>query len=114
VAKVQEAKTSGTGIDKSNVNIVMKDNIVDNQIRFVGNEMDDNGCLLGDTYYLLSENEALPKNIIKNVSSKGETVFLNHTGERNGHVGLASNSFRQMKKSTVWKEVKGYFVRKNR
>ena len=114
VAKVQEAKTSGTGIDKSNVNIVMKDNIVDNQIRFVGNEMDDNGCVLGDTYYLLSENEALPKNIIKNVSSTGETVYLNHTGERNGHVGLASNSFRQMKKSTVWKEVKGYFVRKNR
>ena len=108
VAKVQEANTPGTGIDKSNVNVVMKDNIVDGKIHFVGNKIDDNGCVLGDTYYLRSGNIELPKSNIKNVSVVGGNVVLNYMGERDGHVWISSKSFRQIKKSSVWGDVKNY------
>lgn len=113
VAKVQEVNTSGTGIDKSNINIVMKDNIVDGKIRFVGNEIVDNGCVMGDIYYLRPENTELPKSIIKNINVVGENVVLNYMGERGGHVGITSKSLRQIKKSSVWDDIKNYIVRKN-
>lgn len=113
VAKVQEVNTSGTGIDKSNINVVMKDNIVDGEILFVGNEIADNGCVMGDIYLLQSENTELPKSIIKDVSVVGENVVLNYTGKKDKYVGISSKSLRQIKHSSVWDGVKSYIVRKN-
>ena len=45
IAKVESAKTPESGIDKANVNIIIRDNIVDGSIRFEGNEEDKNGNL---------------------------------------------------------------------
>ena len=112
-AKVEESITQGTGIERANVNIVMKENIVDGKIRFVGSDEEDNGCVMETNYFLLDEGEELPKNVIDNVSLVGENVVLNHTGEKNGRIGISSRSLRQLRQSTVWQEVKDYLVRKN-
>ena len=111
-ARVEEVNTPGSGIERSNVNIVIKDNIVNGKIRVVGNEIQNNGCVMGDTYFLLSGRAKLPKNIIDKVKVIGENVILNYLGEKNGYVVLSAKSFQQLKKSPVWNEVKKYMVRR--
>lgn len=111
-ARVEEVNTPGSGIDRSNVNIVIKDNIVNGKIRVVGNEIQNNGCVLGNTYFLLLEKSKLPKNTIDKVNVIGENVILNYLGEKNGYVVLSAKSIRQLKKSPFWNEVKKYMVRR--
>lgn len=113
MAKVESSKTPESDVDRANVNIVIRDNIVDGGIRFEGNEEPNNGCVMGTNYFLRMENAELPKNIIDNVSVEGENTTLNYTGEKRGRVGLASESIRQLKKTSVWKEVNRNLVRKD-
>ena len=97
----------------SNTGNVIRDNIVDGDILFVGREGGNNGCEYGTNYFLIDRNEDRPKNTVRNVNVDGEEVLLDYTGEARGQIGVSSKSYKVLKKSKTWKQVKNGFVRKN-
>jgi len=113
-AGVEEAKTPGTGIQRSNVNISIHDNIIDGNIRFNGNESTDNGCRFGGNYILLADGEDFPKNDIKNVEVTREDVKLDYTGEKRSKVGLSRSSYKQVKKNKSLSGAKKFVARKRK
>lgn len=114
VASVENIHTKGTGIDRSNVNIQIRDNIIDGNILFIGNEGLNNGCVLGVNYVLLKEHENLPRNTVRNIDNPQEIVVLTHTGEKRGRLGISRQSYRLLKKTDVWHSVRDYIIRKNK
>lgn len=101
-------------IERTNVNNVIKDNIVDGSIRFVGHEDEDDGCEYSTNYLLVNNSESIPKVIVNQVRITGKDVQLYHTGEKRGRIGLSRASYKALKKNPQWEKVKGLFVRKNR
>lgn len=98
-------------IGPTNVNNVIRNNVVDGKIRFVGREAVDNGCEYGTNYYLVDQSGKLPLRNIENATKTDEDVALIYTGMKKGRIGLDSKSYRRMKKSPVWKKVKQRLVR---
>ena len=114
VENVEERNTPGTGIERANVNIEIRDNVVDGRIRFVGHEDADNGCRIG-TNYLLAENDtATVNNIIKQVNTEGSEQTLVFTGMKKGKLGVARKSYKQMRRMSDWRTIRQHFVRKNK
>ena len=109
---VEEAMSPGSGIDRSNVNISIHDNVVDGCLRFMGNEKEDNGCVFGNNYVLVSEGHIPPVHIISNVNSTGEVILLSYTGEKRNRKGLARSSYKILRRSPYWRYLRTYFIRK--
>ena len=82
VTFVERSKTPESGIDKANMNIVIRDNTVDGSIRFEANEDPDNGCIKGANYILLTKDGKMPKMIIKNVANSEDDIVLQQTGTK--------------------------------
>ena len=76
VTFVERSKTPESGIDKANMNIVIRDNTVDGSIRFEANEDPDNGCVKGANYILPSKDGRTPKMVVKNVANQEDDVVL--------------------------------------
>ena len=82
VTFVERSNTPESGIDRANVNIVIRDNTVDGSIRFEAHEDSDNGCVKGANYVLPSKDGKMPKMVISNVANPEEDIVLNHTGTK--------------------------------
>ena len=105
-ASVEMSNTPGSGVVKSNVNNVIRDNIVDGDILFAGHEDKNNGCVKGANYILLRKDGKAPKNTIKNISNPEEDIPLDYVGTANGKFYISSQSYRQLKKSKSWKQLR--------
>ncbi len=103
---VEITKTPESGIVKSNVNNVIRDNIVDGEILFVGHEDIKNGCVKGANYILMKKGEKAPKNTIKNIINPEEDIPLEFVGLANGKHYITSQSYRKLKKSKSWKNLR--------
>lgn len=114
VAVVEDAHTPGTDIEASNINNVIRDNVVDGKVMFVGHERKDNGCVMGNTYVLIARGGKMPENTVNNVTVEGGFIPLESTGMKKGRIGVSRTSYNVLKKSPAWKHVKGWFVRKNK
>lgn len=106
--RAEEKKTPGTGIVSSNMNNVIKDNVVDGRILFVGNERKDNGCVVGNNYVLVGKGVASPAHKINNVKTEGKLIELTRTGSLNGRVSVSRASYEILMKSREWKTLKKY------
>ena len=82
VTFVERSETPESEIDKANVNIVIRDNIVDGSVRFEANEDSDNGCIKGANYILPAKDGKMPKLIVKNVINPEDDIVLQHTGTK--------------------------------
>ena len=103
-----------TQIGPTNVNNVIRDNIINGKIRFVGREGTDNECEYGTNYYLVSKGGDMPLRNVENTIVSGEDIKLIYTGTKKGRVGLDSKSYTRLKKTPVWKYVKRRVARKNK
>lgn len=103
-----------TQIGPTNVNNIIRDNIINGEIRFVGREGTDNECEYGTNYYLVNKSGDMPLRNVENTIVSGEEVKLTYTGTKKSRVGLDSKSYARLKKSPVWKHVKRRVVRKNK
>ena len=112
VTIVEDSHTPGTGIEASNINNIIKDNIVDGKVMFAGHERTDNGCVLGDNYVLIYTGEDMPEISISNVAVEGQFIPIEHTGTKRGKIGVSRKSYKLLKKSPEWKRLKGQFIRK--
>ena len=111
-ANGEERNSPGSGIEATNINNTIRDNIVDGRILFVGNERGGNGCVFGNNYVLLSSSDNVPTHTIKNVTEEGSLVFIDHTGYRRGRIGVSRSSIRSLKKSPEWKWLKKIMISK--
>lgn len=114
VTKVESSKTPTSGIDQANVNVVIRDNIVDGSIRFVANESKNNGCVKGANYILVAKDGKMPENVLGNVADMKDDIMLNYNGVKNGRIGLSPSSYRKLKKTDVWQSIRHQFVKKRR
>ena len=113
-ANGEERNLSGSGIEATNVNNVIRDNIVDGKIQFVGHERADNGCVMGNNFVLLADGQSMPTNTIKNVSEEGKLIVLENTGSKRGRIGVTRQSYNSLRRSAEWKLLKKKFIRKNK
>lgn len=111
---VEDKNTPGTGIERSNINVYIHDNIIDGYIRFEGNPDGDNGCILSNNYQITGCNSSMQSDDISNVEIKGETVRLEYTGKKNGKIGLSTSSYNTLRKSVIWNYARKYFIRKRK
>ena len=111
VSSVECTQTPESGIMKSNINVVIKDNILDGPILFEGNEIPDNGCIKKSNYILYSGKGDLPKNSITNIQTPSEDIVLDYYGETNGKECITTRSSRALKKAKIWRNVRQYFVK---
>lgn len=112
IAKVESAKTPESGIDKANVNIIIRDNIVDGSIRFEGNEEVENGCVKGSNFILLANNGKMPKNVLSNITDDEDDIVLEFNGMKKGKIGISPFSYRKLKKTAAWKSIHEYVIKK--
>lgn len=111
VSKLEIFDTSG--IVRSNMNNIIKDNIVDGMIQFVGNERDNNGCFLGDIFLLLDKDGRVPEHSIKNVTQTGNIInVLYYSGQHQERFGFSQEDFRRLENNPEWGNVKRWFIRK--
>ena len=106
--RAEEKNTPGTGIVSSNMNNVVKDNVVDGRILFVGNERKDNGCVVGNNYVLVEKGVASPAHKIINVKEDGKLIELTRIGSVSGRVSVSRTSYEMLRKSREWKTIKKY------
>ncbi len=76
VTFVERSHTPESGIERANINIVIRDNTVDGSIRFEAHEDSDNGCIKGANYILTAEDGKMPKMVISNVANPEEDIVL--------------------------------------
>ena len=85
VTFVERSNTPESGIDRANINIVIRDNTVDGSIRFEAHEDSDNGCIKGANYILTAEDGKMPKMVISNVANPEEDIVLKHPETKYKH-----------------------------
>lgn len=76
VTKVEQSSFPESDIDRANVNIIIRDNIVDGSIRFEAHEDPDNGCVKGVNFILPTKDGSKPKMIVDHVADQKEDVLL--------------------------------------
>lgn len=85
VTFVERSNTPESGIDRANINIVIRDNTVDGSIRFEAHEDSDNGCVKGANYIFPSEDGKMPKMVISNVANPEEDIVLKSSETKYKH-----------------------------
>lgn len=110
VSYVEKTQTAESGIERSNINVVIRDNIVDGPILFVGNETQENGCVSGTNYFLVKENDKHFDNTFENVQ-KSSDVLLDYYGGKDGREALSTQSCRVLKKAKLWRSMHNYLKR---
>ena len=111
VPNVEILKTPGSNIERANVNIVIRGNIVDGGIRFVAHEGKNNGCIKGVNYVISEKDKPLPINVQGNVVNWQEDVVLDSNGTSNGKIHLTTISYRTLKKNKNWRALRKYVTK---
>lgn len=106
---VEVTKAPNSGVEHANVNIVIRDNVVDGTIRFEGNEIEDNGCVYGTNYFVKESGTKRPVLTLSNVSINGESVSVITNGRKNGKVLVSPDGYKILKKNGEWRSLKKYF-----
>ena len=108
---VERHKTPHSGVERANINNVIRDNIVDTPIRFEGYEESNNGCIKGINYILQKKEKEL-LGVYKNVSISKDDVYISLKDNYTGELVVSSNDYKAIRKSPSWKLLKRY-VRAN-
>ena len=76
VPKVERSNTPESDIERANVNIVIRDNVVDGSIRFEAHEDPNNGCVKGVNYILPDQDGKVPQMTIDHVAVQEDDIIL--------------------------------------
>lgn len=111
VSNVEDRVTPGSGIERSNINVVVRGNIVDGKISVVGNEMPNNGCVKGTNYILLSEKDNDIQSTYKNINIENDDVQINYIDTDKGRKSISRKDYRMLSKVIGWKSIRDGFTR---
>ena len=108
VASVEKDKYPKSGIERSNINIVIRDNVLDGVIKFEGHEDNVNGCIKGCNYVLVDNVHNMLNNTLNNVSQESDDIVLEVNGKKEKIIGLESSNYRIIRKTKEWRSIKKY------
>lgn len=108
VSVVEDAYTKNSGIAHANVNVTIKDNIIDGAILFKGNEEIDNHCYYGGNYFI---NDSV-SNVLKYVNMEWSDVYLSNAEKVLLSIKLSKQDYKMIKKSPSWRWLSRYVCRK--
>ena len=113
VGSVETSRMTQTGIIRSNINNVIRDNVVDRPIRFEGHENSDNGCYRGNNYILSENDDKQPqKSVYNNVNNDKEDVPLFYREINDGIIVISKADYKHLRGLKNWSQIKRYFKRK--
>lgn len=112
VASVEESNSPGTGIEASNINNTIQDNIVDGPVTFVGHEREDNGCIIGNNYVLIPKGGDYPVYSISHVKEEGGLIALEQKADKWGKVAISRKSYKLLRKTQEWHALKRFVGRR--
>ena len=108
VSSVEKANNPQSHINKANINITIRDNIIDGRLLFVGNDSVTNGCELGKNYWILHDDNRVFDNKISNVLvSDNGIVILSHK-KKTKRMSLSKRDYIEIKKSPEWRYLKQF------
>ena len=105
---VEKKKDSQSNISKSNVNNLIRDNLIDGGIMFKGHESFFNGCLKGTNYILLNINDKKPNNAIENIWVVHNDVVILKKGFSKNRFIISKSDYRRLAKSKEWNYLKHF------
>ena len=111
---VEITKVPNSGVKHANVNIVIRDNVVDGTIRFEGNEIENNGCEYGTNYFVNENGIEMPVLTLSNVKMAGESIGVDSKGNANGTVLVSPDGYKKLKKNKEWRKVRKYIKKVGR
>lgn len=97
--------TPQSGIERANINNQIHSNLVDRVIRFEGHEDEDNGCVMGENYYLTKENQKL-SSICGNIKHKSDDVLIKYFDIVDNKILVEGSDYRKLSKSQSWRYLK--------
>ena len=112
VSSVEKTHNTKSRIDKANVNITIRDNLVDGRILFVGNDAENNGCEFAGNYRVIYDVGTVPGNKIGNVTVSKEGVEVHFEGKQKGRIVLSGKDYKALKQSPEWSYLKQFAKRK--
>jgi parallel beta-helix repeat protein len=107
--RIEKLDASPTGVQRSNTNNIIRDNIVDGDILFVGNECNNNGCIYGPNYLLVKKEERKPVVKIGNVPTIAEDVEVKELGYGKSKIKVSKTDYNKIRKSQEWRHFRTLF-----
>lgn len=111
VKRVEASVYPTSEIERSNINIVIRDNIVDSPIRFEGHEDSDNGCYKGHNIILYSSEKSSLQSIYKNVSNVDEDIIIYPVAVEKGAYVVSRKDYKFLHGRNNWKLLKKSIVK---
>jgi len=110
-ASIESEKNPKSKVLKTNVNNVVRDNIMDGSYLFWGNEQAGNGCVKG-TNYLISSGDVAPKFEGGNFDRSTDDVFIQADGLEGGKLLVSRATYNRLSQSKEWNMLKKNIKRK--
>ena len=101
-----ENYSQGSKVKNTNVNLEIYNNIIDGEVRFEANEIENNGCKYGGSYVLVPQDKEKEIFKISGIYDPKEDIIINCLGTYNGTYKITPNSYKNLKRSPIWKEIK--------
>ena len=108
---VEMTITPQSGIERANLNNHIHNNVVDKAIRFEGHEDADNGCVMGENFYLTKDNQKISSQC-SNIMSKSDDVLVNYSNTVDNKILVGVDEYRKLSKSQSWRYLKSQIVSK--
>lgn len=109
---VEKKNDPRSSVLKSNVNNVIRDNLIDGKILFKGHESINNGCVKGANYVVLADGADAPVNQIENIPSLEDDIIINNAVGSDKLIRVPRDNFRIMRKSKEWRFLQNYVKRR--
>lgn len=105
---VENRNDSRSSVQKSNVNNIIRDNILDGKILFKGHESLNNGCRKGVNYILLLPDEEGPQNAISHIWRAAKDIVIENRGVEDNKFLVTKSDYKKIEKSKEWNYLKRY------
>ena len=112
VKSVEQSQYPQSGIERANINNVIRDNIVNAPIRFEGHEDADNGCYKGSNVYLNNNENALVQTKYNHVKTDAEDVMIENGRATEQKVEVSKTDYDVLRRSANWNQIKRFVKRK--
>lgn len=107
-SSVEIREQPSTGIERSNINILVRDNLLDGRILFEGNDDLDNGCIKGRNYVIKKDTSQIISNKITNIPIIQEDIYFVSNKYKNEKIIVSKQDYRTLRKSKEWSYLKHY------
>jgi hypothetical protein len=109
VSHVEVRSAPGDNVFYANVNNIIRDNYIDGNIQFVGNESVNNGCVKGSNFRFSGIGNQGNDRLMN--TEERDDVILDKVNSVNGKILVRSGDYNRLRRSMGWRHIKKHIVR---